>query len=99
MIMHPAPVSTRNLTYTIDDFTGKECFVGDISDLGPAFRFGQVYDDACDLGMTLISERTGAEVVFALEHTEHPVDGDLLWWVLRGVTKGYKHLTIKLFND
>ncbi len=95
MIIHPPAVSTAKFTYT------DNVFIGEVSELGmdptrPVF--GPVYDDACDEGLTLISHVTGAEVVFVVTHTEYR-DGDLLWWDLRAVTKGHKHLTIKLFND
>lgn len=78
MVLHPTPVSTRQ--FTLDGAT----FVAEISDFGPGFKFGQVYDDACDEGITLVSQWTGAEIVFAVHHEERR-DGDLLWWELRAV--------------
>ena len=48
------------------------------SDL-PGFRLERLYDDACDVGIAVRSERTGAEVRFCLER-EEARDGDFLAW-------------------
>lgn len=89
-ILKPAPVSTRQLTWVKDD--GQ--WVGEISS---THGFGQVYDDACDEGLTLVSARTGNEVTFVVDHTEY-CNGELLWWKL--VPADFKGgMSILLFND
>ena len=50
------------------------------SELG--FRLSRVYDDACDLGVLVVSPRTGAEAVFYLASED--TDGeDVYGWRLR----------------
>jgi len=64
MILHPLPnLSTRDFTYT------DQTFVSEASTLGFKVgwpNFGRVYDDACDEGFTLISQRTGKECVMVI---------------------------------
>lgn len=72
-ILHPPAVQADRFTWT-----GK-VGVAEASDL-PAF--GRVYDDACDVGLTVVSTRTGREVVFVVEHTARDNDGDVIEWVL-----------------
>ena len=92
MILHPAPVSTRQLTYD----AAKNEFVGDISD---THGFGRVYDDACDEGLTLVSARTGREVVFVVTRTVRDNDGDVSFWLLAPAVSAEPFYTIRLFND
>lgn len=74
--------------------------VVEISDLGRSFQFGRVYDDACDEGVTVISERTGKEIVFALNGRDMDESGeDLCGWNLVAVTPGFKHLKLLIIND
>ena len=59
-------------------------FVAEASDLGPVTSqmFGQVYKDACDEGLTVISRFTDTQPVrMVVTHTEIR-DGDLLYWDL-----------------
>jgi len=44
--------------------------------------FHQVYPDACDEGMTLVSARTGEEVDYVVIEQERAVDGELESWTL-----------------
>lgn len=93
MILKPSPVSTTRFTYV----PAQNMLVAEMSDLP---GFGQVYDDACDEGMTLISHRTGVEIVFAVEHVERDRDGDIAYWDLRPVrSKEWAAGTVRIFND
>ncbi len=77
-VLTPKPVSTARFTYV----PGDRLFVAEASDFagGP---FGRVYDDACDEGLTLVSARTGRQVVFAVTHIEvDRREGELLYWDL-----------------
>ena len=38
---------------------------------------GRVYDDACDLGLTLVSHKTGREIVFAMYREIRDGEGEL----------------------
>lgn len=75
----------------------------DISDLGPN-PFWQVYTDAIDLGITILSHHTGTQATFAVEHVETR-DGDLLYWDLRPVASTLRYaptladLRIRIYND
>jgi len=44
--------------------------------------FHQVYSDACDEGLTLISHRTGEEVDYVVIEEERANDGEIVSWVL-----------------
>lgn len=94
-VLQPTPVSTRQFSF--DQTT--QTFTAEVSDLGRDFRFGRVYDDACDAGLTLVSARSGSQIVFCVEHEERDSEGDLLYWVLRPVSRQYRHLTVRLYND
>ena len=61
----------------------------------------QVWNDACDTGLTLISQRTGREMVYAVEHIEKDRDGDLLFWDLLPANLSDRDgaLKIRVFND
>lgn len=89
--LRPAPVSTDKFTW---DRVSKK-FIAEISDLGKGFTLGRVWNDSCDEGLTLISHRTGAELVFVVEN-EVTRDGDFLYWSLKS-TDGRFEMT--LFND
>lgn len=92
-VLRPAPVSTERFTYS----AAERLLVAEASDLPP---FGRVYDDACDEGLTLISHRTGAEVVYGVEHIERDADNDLLYWELRPASRRDAGLpTVRVFND
>jgi len=76
-------------------------FVGEMSELG---KFGRVYDDACDLGFTMVSAKTGKEVTFVVNGTlrEH---GETVGWRLVPVTGTVRKMptlagvTVHVFND
>lgn len=94
MILRPTPVSTKQLMW----FSDEHKFLADISDLGPQFKLGRVYDDACDEGLTLVSEWTGKEIVFAMHEELKNEEGDVEGWEFKPVSNSV-NLTIILFND
>ncbi len=94
MILKPSPISADRFFYHAAERT----FCADLSDLGHGFNFGQVYDDACDVGLTLVSPRTGKEIVFAISG-EKKRDGELLWIDLVPADFTDKRFTVRLFND
>jgi hypothetical protein len=75
-------------------------FISDLSDL----TFKQIYADACDLGLTLVSDHTGAEVDFVIV-AEHTQEGDVTHWTLEPtkqslrVCAAARGLKLTLFND
>lgn len=76
----------------------------DISDLGP-YPLYQVYNDACDEGMTVVSHHTGIEVTFVVNRVETDGGGDILKWELVPTDQSlrlHRHLagmSIYLYND
>lgn len=95
MILKPAPISTSRFTY--DKRNNR--FIACASDLGPA-PFGRVFDDACDEGLTLVSARTGHEVVFVVQHEGRNADGELTYWELSPAAPADRACgDIVLYND
>jgi hypothetical protein len=89
MILKPAPVSTRQFSYDHVEHR----FTAEMSE---THGFGRVYDDAADEGLTLVSTKTGAEVVFVLWETEYTAEGEVAAWYLRSVVPGF---FMTIFND
>jgi hypothetical protein len=93
--LKPAPVPLRQLTW----LPAERKLVGEISSTA---GLGRVHPDACDEGLTVINPRTGAEVVFVIDHVQYADEDDdrteIVWWTLRPAATGHD-LTITLFND
>jgi hypothetical protein len=94
-------LSTKRLTWNPKDRT----FSAEISDFGHEFRFGQIYDDAYDEGLILVSDRTGNEAKYAIDGHIKDAEGDLVCWVLIPIRESaVKHpgvlgTKVILFND
>lgn len=93
-LLHPRPTSTETLAYDRE----ANLLVGEASTLGlrSGEEFDRVWNDSCDVGLTLVSHRTGQEVVFAVDHEEIR-DGDILYWDLKPVD--HVLATLRIFND
>jgi len=76
MILQPTVISTEHLVSRFDGYEQATVMSAEASSLG--WQPSRVYDDACDIGYTLISHKTGAMVVFAESHRETH-EGDLLY--------------------
>ena len=51
------------------------CFIGEASELPNSFNpLGPIYDDACDAGFYLVSEKTGEKLLFTFSHTDGEED-------------------------
>jgi hypothetical protein len=101
-ILTPPAVNTREFTFVREN--GVDLLVTEHSDLqARGIDFGRVYNDACDVGLTIVSQRTGRKVVYAISHTQRDIEGDLMWWDLtpapyqRNVPE--HTLTVRIFND
>lgn len=89
--------------FTYDPST--RTFFAEMSDLGPGV-FDRAYSDACDLGFTLVSLRTGRVVdyVISKECLDH-ADGGVVAWELTPTTDslrrvpGASNTTVRIFND
>jgi hypothetical protein len=93
MILKPTPLHSSKFTFS------KNTFISELSDLGPSARFERVYDDACDIGFSIVSEKTGNHAVFALNRYETDGENDLIAIHFSCVTPGLKNLKAVLFND
>lgn len=75
MMLSTPRFSTKGFTFVRE--TGS--LVEEISTLSQGGKiqvWGQVYDDAADEGFTLVSHRTGVEVVYYLDHEEYSGQGE-----------------------
>jgi hypothetical protein len=92
-LLRPTPVSTDRFTY----IPATNTFVAEASEL-PAMS--RVFNDACDVGYTLISQRTGREVIFAVTGIERDREGELLYEDLRPVNPNeWAAGTVRVYND
>jgi len=92
MILKPAPVSSSHFSFK------NNVFIAELSEV-PVKHFQRVFDDACDLGFTIISAKTGNHVVFAIDRYELDADDDLVAIHFKCVTPKFKNLTAVLLND
>ena len=81
------------------------CFTQEISSLERRYNlFGQLYDDACDQGFTMVSQKTGVEVSFYLSKDIDRA-GDEGGWEFEPIpesvrkTPAAKGLKVIIFND
>lgn len=81
--------STRQFSYDAATST----FSAEVSSTNGLHR---VYDDACDVGLTLVSSRTGREVVFVVTDEHRDGEGDVTHWTLRALGAPYR---MTLWND
>ena len=96
-------ISTDRFLYSKETKT----FVASISDLGTTYVFDRIYSDAADEGLTLVSEKSGLEATYYLDHTNFSNDADreLESWELKPTVETVrKHpqlrdTTILIFND
>ena len=91
--LSPAPVQVTDFTWYAED----RQFVAEISSIGG--RFGRVWGDSCDVGLTLISRYPGrAGIVFVVNHEERDREGDTMWWDLVPVN-ARPGFTLRVFNN
>lgn len=67
--------------------------------------FGRVYDDSCDEGFSIRSERTGRIATYHVNNTLKDAEGDVTGWELTATRQTQKELpctkgmTVIVFND
>lgn len=90
-----AYISTRHLHY---QKIGKS-FFAEISEL-PKQRipYMRVYNDACDIGFWLVSDKTGAEIMMVMTE-EKVVNGDVVAWTFTPVDKNAPINNVVIVND
>jgi hypothetical protein len=72
--------------------------VSELTDGGSHGFEGRIYADACDIGFTVVSDRTGRRITFALVSTERDADNDVAMWKYRGIGRDSDFVII-VFND
>lgn len=94
MILQPSPVSTERFTWADGMFVTEASSLGD-------FRLGRVYDDACDVGFTLVSHRTGRKVVVSHVRDIRDGEGDLVASVFETAPyqAGAPSVAVHILND
>lgn len=93
-MLRPSRISTSLLTYD----KAENLFVAEDSDL-PS-RPDRVWLDSCDVGYTLVSHRTGREIVYALNTIVQNRDQEIMYWDYRPAEDRNNALpTLRIFND
>ena len=95
MLLQTPEVNMAMFHYHPEDKT----FTQEISTLGRDFQLGQVYDDACDEGFTMVSHHTGKHVAFAQCSVDKDREGDIAGWWYESVTPGHKGFRCLVIND
>ncbi len=93
------PISTKYFTFV--KATGN--FAGEISEL-PQDIFEQIYDDACDVGFYLVSEKTGEKILYSLYYTQRNEENEVESWLFKPCRFDKKHMhlanmKVVVFND
>jgi len=91
MLLNPTPVQSNLFSFNTNTF------ISNFSTLGPYFRFGLVYDDACDEGFTVVSSRTGKKAVFAYDRNDVS-DGEVTGYRFVCVSDGLTNLRALITN-
>ena len=79
-------------------------FIGEMSDFQNQNLFNQLYDDACDCGMVIKSNKTGKEVTFYLSETVYDSENCITHWTFlpvvdKNTPEGAKNTKVVVFND
>lgn len=96
----PAQHLSQQFDYDHDTNT----FTAWASELGSRM-FGQVFEGACDVGLSIVSGKTGSEAVFYIAETEKDDDNDISAWRLKPTDATVrqfpllKDTTVIVFND
>ena len=99
-----AIIGPRYRSSLFDYDAKREMFSQEASVLQGGMRvsfLGSLYDDACDVGMVIVSDRTGKEVPFYLSDTVVSKEGEVLEWKLRSASNdpSLESLVVVVLND
>ena len=95
--------SSNQFTYVSE----KKVFVADASDLDNR-HLEKIYDDACDVGFAMKSEKTGKVITFVMEspfHTQTDDERELAGWHYVPTSESFRNvpecqgMEAKIFND
>lgn len=88
-------LSTRHFTYDPD----KRWFIAEASDLRDAPDISRVYDDACDEGFFLESQRTERRILFVFHEAKCDADNDVTAWIFKPVHGHDPQFEVHILND
>lgn len=100
MILNVIAFSSRQFTYTEADRT----FVSEASDLDNR-HLQRIYDDACDVGLAIQSDKTGRVVRFYMDGAKTDGEGELTHWTYKPLPEDVRRmpdvadLKVIVFND
>ena len=86
-------IGSNILSRCFDYISASKTFMAEISELshGGVDPLGQLYNDACDQGFVMISDKTGSEVEFYLHNIQRDAEGDIIAWDFRPSTNAIRH--------
>ena len=96
-------ISTDQLYYSKES-KRFSCDASNLCDIGTSL-FHRIYPDACDLGLTIISARTGVPVDYYVDEYKQDSDGDIWGWELKPTPESIRKVpsayqtSLLIFND
>jgi hypothetical protein len=92
-VLKPTYVGTKLFTWLPEE----SLLVAEDSSLP---RPSRVWDDACDVGYTLVSHQTNSPLVVTREHVERDREGDILYWEYKPIAPAYHNrFKVRVYND
>jgi len=90
-------IPSDRFTWSKDGAKDRPQGCAEVSDLpGLSAPFRRVFDDSCDYGFAIRSQRTGKVVVFTVVEELDAVEGDVGGWYLRSLDGAVE---VIVFND
>lgn len=80
-------------------------FIAEISDLHGSNPLGALYNDACDAGFVLVSQKTNLAIPFYLRETQRDADHDVKFWEFHPCNEAvrqnpsFEDVTVIILND
>lgn len=100
----PYQCPAQHLSQQFDYDHDTNTFTAWASELGSRM-FGQLFEDACDVGLTIVSGRTGSISSFYISEEQRDDDNDISAWYLKPTNETVKRFpllkdaTVVVFND
>ncbi len=90
---------TSKFTYIKENRT----FVTEASDIH-GFDPRRIYDDACDIGFYMVSDKTGKKILFVEEGPDYNDDNELICWnfsahCINENPENLHDLVVRIYND
>lgn len=94
------PFDSKQFSYNSSDKT----LTAEASDLNNK-HLQQIYNDACDVGFAIRSNKTGKVVTYYMTHEEKDNEGDIKWWIYEPTPESLRRVNeclgtkVMIFND